>query len=410
MGKEKKPKIRFKGFTSDWEQRRLRDIIVEKNEKISDLQSIPLYSLTIENGVTPKTERYERSFLVTKTTDLFKKVSSQEFVSNPMNLRFGAIGYNKTNKDISISGYYDVFSIDQNKCSNFWLSYFKTRTVLKIFDDIAIGSLLEKRRVHFSNLITIKLLEPNDLKEKIKMGETFSHIDKLITLHQRKCEKLQNIKKSLLEKMFPKNNEKFPEIRFKGFTNDWEQCKLGKIGETYTGLSGKCKDDFGHGAGKYITYMNVFSNVISDISMVEAIDIDKNQNEVVSGDVFFTTSSETPEEVGMSSVLLKNVKNMYLNSFCFGYRPKIKFDNYYLAYVLRSTRVRDRIIVLAQGISRYNISKNKMMDVVIPIPLNGEQEKIGQFLKKLDKLITLHQRQIEKLQHIKKSLLEKMFI
>ena len=96
---------------------------------------------------------------------------------------------------------------------------------------------------------------------------------------------------------------------------------MGEVGTTYTGLSGKTKDDFGHGEGKFITYMNVFSNAISDLNMVEPIEIDNRQNEVKAGDVFFTTSSETPEEVGMSSVLLENSDNTYLNSFCFGYRP-----------------------------------------------------------------------------------------
>lgn len=126
--------------------------------------------------------------------------------------------------------------------------------------------------------------------------------------------------------------------------------------------------------------------------MVEPIEIDESQNEVRIGDVFFTTSSETPEEVGMSSVLLENKGKTYLNSFCFGYRPTQKFDNYYLAYMLRSSNVRKRIVFLAQGISRYNISKNKMMEIEIPIPSYDEQREIGLYFKHLDNLITLHQR------------------
>lgn len=176
-------------------------------------------------------------------------------------------------------------------------------------------------------------------------------------------------------------------------THSWEQCKLGDVGTTYTGLSGKTKDDFGHGEGKFITYMNVFSNPIASSSMVEPIEIDESQNEVRIGDVFFTTSSETPEEVGMSSVLLENKGKTYLNSFCFGYRPTQKFDNYYLAYMLRSSNVRKRIVFLAQGISRYNISKNKMMEIEIPIPSYDEQREIGLYFKHLDNLITLHQRE-----------------
>ena len=188
-------------------------------------------------------------------------------------------------------------------------------------------------------------------------------------------------------------NIKKPAIRFDGFTDAWEQRKLGSVGNTYTGLSGKTKEDFGHGEGRFITYMNVFTNPISSIHEVEPIEIDCSQNEVQVGDVFFTTSSETPEEVGMSSVLLEKQGNTYLNSFCFGYRPTTHFDPYYLAYMLRSDEVRKQIVFLAQGISRYNISKNKMMDIDIPIPSLAEQEQIGTYFKHLDNLITLHQRE-----------------
>lgn len=114
---------------------------------------------------------------------------------------------------------------------------------------------------------------------------------------------------------------KTPAVRFIGFAEDWEQRKLGEVGKTYSGLSGKTKDDFGHGEAKFVTYMNVFSNSVCLPNMTETVEIDNKQNKVLFGDVLFTTSSETPEEVGMSSVWLENAENIYLNSFCFGYRP-----------------------------------------------------------------------------------------
>lgn len=202
---------------------------------------------------------------------------------------------------------------------------------------------------------------------------------------------------------------KTPAVRFIGFAEDWEQRKLGEVGKTYSGLSGKTKDDFGHGEAKFVTYMNVFSNSICLPNMTEAVEIDDKQNKVLFGDVLFTTSSETPEEVGMSSVWLENAENIYLNSFCFGYRPTKEFNPYYLAYMLRSPSIREKITFLAQGISRYNISKNKMMDIEIPIPSIVEQKQIGEHFRTLDSLITLHQRKYEKLKNIKKSMLEKMF-
>lgn len=142
---------------------------------------------------------------------------------------------------------------------------------------------------------------------------------------------------------------------------------MGELGKTFSGLSGKTKEDFGHGNASYITYLNVFKNPIADLSEIELIEIDEKQETVKYGDVLFTTSSETPEEVGMSSVWLGNTDNVYLNSFCFGYRPTVKFDPYYLGAVLRSSSVRQDIVLLAQGISRYNISKKKMMDIKIPV-------------------------------------------
>lgn len=248
------------------------------------------------------------------------------------------------------------------------------------------------------------------MEEQETVGAFFERIDNLITLHQRKYNKLTNVKKSMLEKMFPKNGSNVPEIRFKGFSDAWEQRKLGDMGTTFTGLSGKTKDDFGHGDARFVTYMNVFTNPVSDPDRVEAVEIDKSQNAVQYGDVFFTTSSETPEEVGMSSVWLENTDNIYLNSFCFGYRPTEKIDPHYMAYMLRSEAVRKKIIYLAQGISRYNISKNGVMQIEVPMPNINEQRLVGGYFSNLDNLITLHQRELEKLKNLKKAYLEKMFV
>ena len=200
-----------------------------------------------------------------------------------------------------------------------------------------------------------------------------------------------------------------PKIRFKGFTDDWEQRKLGEMGSTYTGLSGKTKEDFGHGNAKFITYMNVFSNPIANLEMTDLIEVDQKQNKVKKGDVFFTTSSETPEEVGMSCVMPVNADNIYLNSFCFGYRPEVEFDSNYLAYVLRADAFRKEMRILAQGISRYNISKAKVMEVEISIPSLKEQKLVGSYFSTLDNLITLHQRKCEQTKELKKFMLQKMF-
>ena len=207
--------------------------------------------------------------------------------------------------------------------------------------------------------------------------------------------------------------EKAPVLRFKDTNGKdypaWEQHKLGDLGHTYGGLSGKSKQDFGHGDARFVTYMNVFSNPIGDPCMVDSIEIDDRQSRVRKGDVLFTTSSETPDEVGMSCVWPSDSENLYLNSFCFGYRPTTKINSNFLASLLRSPSVREKIIFLAQGISRYNISKNKVMEISIPLPSEEEQSQIGDFFTQLDKTITLHQRKLEALKKLKRTLLQKMF-
>ena len=189
----------------------------------------------------------------------------------------------------------------------------------------------------------------------------------------------------------------------------WEQRKLGDIGTTYGGLSGKSKGDFGHGEAWFVPYTNVFDNPIGDPLRLERVEIDPGQNVVRRGDVLFTVSSETPEEVGMSCVWPSDLGDLYLNSFCFGYRQDGSFDSNYLAYMLRSGSFRGQVEMLAQGISRFNISKVKVMEVEVPVPDKAEQAMIGHLFVDLDNLITLHQRKHDQLATLKKSLLEKMF-
>lgn len=258
-----------------------------------------------------------------------------------------------------------------------------------------------------SLLKNISLYIPDRISQQ-HIAEALSDVDGMISSLEKLIAKYKSIKTACLQQMFPQNGETVPRMRLPGFTGAWEQRKLGEMGQTYTGLSGKTKGDFGHGQARFVTYMNVFSNPISNPEMTEPIEIDSKQNEVEVGDVFFTTSSETPEEVGMSSVLLEKRGKIYLNSFCFGFRPSERIDSYYLAYMLRSESARAKITLLAQGISRYNISKNKVMEIAVSLPSLDEQKMIGQYFCQLDNLITLHQRKLEKLQKIKQGMMQQL--
>ena len=185
---------------------------------------------------------------------------------------------------------------------------------------------------------------------------------------------------------------------------------MGELGYTFNGLNGKSKDDFGHGSAKYITYMNVYKNPIATLEELDLIEIDKSQNEIKKGDILFTTSSETPEEVGLSSVWMYEITNIYLNSFCFGFRLEQKISINYMAYMLRSNSIRNKITLLAQGISRYNISKKGMMNIEVFLPSYAEQTQIGNFFKQLDDTIALHQRELEKFKILKTFYLENIFL
>ena len=263
-----------------------------------------------------------------------------------------------------------------------WGKYFFYYFSTKFYDramKMTAKATVDSVRLEMISEMDIK--KPPQISEQKQIAEFFANLDNLITLHQRECISFTGRADRLILTANKKRT-----------TSSWEQRKLGEMGQTYTGLSGKTKDDFGHGQARFVTYMNVFSNPISNPEMTEPIEIDPKQNEVEVGDVFFTTSSETPEEVGMSSILLEKRGKTYLNSFCFGFRPSEKIDSYYLAYMLRSESTRAKIILLAQGISRYNISKNKVMEIAVSLPSLDEQKMIGQYFSQLDNLITLHQR------------------
>jgi len=248
------------------------------------------------------------------------------------------------------------------------------------------------------------------IEEQKQISNFFKTLDILITLHQRKLDLLMKLKEAYLQQMFPEKGKAIPRVRFANFNELWGQYKLNEIGERYNGLSGKTKSDFGHGDAEYITYLNVFRNPIANENETERIEIDDTQNQVQFGDVFFTTSSETPEEVGLSSVWTGRQSNVYLNSFCFGYRPKQKIDSYFLAYMLRAPSFRRKMTYLAQGISRYNISKRQVMNIDVFIPPLGEQIKIGKFINSINNNIIKQQYKLDALKELKKGYMQQMIV
>lgn len=260
------------------------------------------------------------------------------------------------------------------------------------------------------NLSTIAIKIPQDKRESQKIGEFFKLLDARIANQKRKIEKIKAIKQAYLTEMFPQEDENVPKRRFKGFEEEWQLKILRELGKTFNGLSGKTKKDFGHGDASFVTYLNVFNNPLARKDGREKVVYDSKQVTLQKGDILFTTSSEVPEEVGMSSVWLYDEPNVYLNSFCFGVRLSGVIDYYFLAFLMRSSYFRQQMIPLAQGISRYNISKSRVMNISIKLPTIKEQQKIGEFFKALDEKIESEEKKLEKLKKMKEAFLEEMFV
>ncbi|MEC4741472.1 restriction endonuclease subunit S [Limosilactobacillus sp. c10Ua_36] len=272
-----------------------------------------------------------------------------------------------------------------------------------------------KQQSYNVNLLSIlPIMITHNLKEQYKISQLLKITNRLISLQQRKLEQLKQLKKVMLQRLFVQNKEKLvPIIRFNNFNIQWRLNTLNGLQENvYSGLSGKTKIDFGHGDARYITYLNVHDNIIAKVSGIDKIEKDLNQNKVEKGDILFTISSEVPEEVALNSVWPSNYgKDLYLNSFCFGYRPiPGKVNPFFLSYYLRTPFLRKNVFPLAQGISRFNISKKNILNISIAIPSLEEQNSIYKLLAELDKILDQKKMNINQFKAIKKFLLQKLFI
>ena len=250
--------------------------------------------------------------------------------------------------------------------------------------------------------------------EQQQIAQYFKSLDSLIEATGKKITSLKQTKQACMQQMFPAEGETTPRVRFKGFEGVWQLRKIGELGTTYSGLSGKSKADFGLGSAQYITFLNVLTNAHIDTTIFESVNIKpgEKQNKVVKGDILFNTSSETPEEVGYCSVLMNDIDNLYLNSFCFGFRPYAGTINpEFMVYLMRGQIGRSIMKILAQGATRYNLSKNRLCEVTIPIPANDdEQQQIAAFFYNMDKQIRIQEQRLEKLKRIKTACLENMFV
>ncbi|WP_187852029.1 restriction endonuclease subunit S [Helicobacter pylori] len=239
------------------------------------------------------------------------------------------------------------------------------------------------------------------LNEQIAIANILSGLDRYLCALDALILKKEGVKKALSFELLSQRK------RLKGFNQAWQRVRLGDIGITISGLVGKTKQDFINGNAKYITFLNVLNNVIIDTSILENVKIYPNekQNSFKKYDLFFNTSSETPKEVGMCAVLLDDIDQVFLNSFCFGFRIFDKaVDSLFLSYLINSEIGRKAFENLAQGSTRYNLSKSGFNNVCLFLPPLNEQIAIANILSDLDNEITNLKNKKRQFENIKKAL------
>ena len=397
--KEKKPRIRFKGFTEAWEQRKFGNYgsvsmckRVFKNET-SDNGDIPFYKIGtfgeqadafISNE---KYEYYKSKFSYPNKGDILLSAS-------------GTIG-----RIVEYTGekayFQDSNIVWLNHNDNIKNSFLKVLYPTVKWDGIE-GSTI--KRLYNSNFLNTDINVPKIIEQE-KIGLFFNNIDNLITLHQRKYDKLVNVKKALLEKIFPKNGSNVPEIRFKGFTEAWEQRKLTEFVDFFNGQTYSPSNVQANGT-LVLRSSNVQHGEISKDDCVYISNNVVNSSNVNIGDIIVVVRNGSRNLIGKHAQIKVNMPNTVIGAFMTGIRAK---DSNFINALL-STQLFESEINKNMGATINQITGYMFANMEFYIPKNKEQLNIGKLFLNIDNLITLHQRKLEKLKNIKKSLLEKMFV
>lgn len=401
MSKEKRrvPKLRFPGFTEDWEQRKLGDFTNQINTFVNPEDAkLPLWSLTAEAGLIEKSDRYERDFLV-KKKDQFKRIETNTLVYNPMNITIGSIDIYTGLYPIAVSGYYVSIVYDKNIDTDFLKEVLLLPSSLKMYKNYATGSLIERQRVQYPTFSKLQLLLPN-LDEQKAIGQIFKSLNLNITLHQRKLEHLNLKKKALLQKLFPKNGECYPELRFPGFTDAWEQRKLSEI--VTINPKTELPDEF-----KYVDLESVVGTNLLGFQVIKKGNAPSRAQRLASyGDVFY----QTVRPYQRNNYLFENVdKDMVFSTGYAQLRPKL--DSYFLLTLVQNNNFVKVVLDNCTGTSYPAINGSELGKIIVQIPSNEvEANQIGKVFRGIDKSITLHQRKLDHLQLQKKALLQQMFV
>lgn len=419
------PNRRFREFRSagDWHFQSLSDIAEPVSERVGTSKCVPM-SVTTGVGLVSQEERFGRiiagdsykTYIRLQTNDFaYNKSATKRFpqgyiaryggkddaaVPNSIFLCF------RPNAAVVLPEYLDYLFYGNHHGR--WLHKYITVGAR------AHGALSVSKDALMSMPVPLPPMAVSR-PEQQKIADCLGSLDDLITAEGQKLEALRHHTQGLMQQLFPGPGETVPRLRFPEFrhTAAWKTKILGTQGSFLSSLTGKTARDFDTGDALFIPYMNVFSNTFTnptDLRLVTVAD-DEPQNAVAKGDVFFTISSETPEEAGMSSVLLEEIDNCYLNSFCalFRFDQGKSPDPMFLGYLLRSSIAREHLSHGAQGATRYNISRATFRSLPILIPSNPEQRRIGTCLSSLEDVLAAQARKIDVLEQQKHGLLQQLF-
>lgn len=285
------------------------------------------------------------------------------------------------------------------------LGHFRTKRYIQYIESIYRGNA-NQASITLADLFKFLIPLPRLDLEQAAIAAVLSDTDTLIERLEKLIAKKKAIKQGAMQQLLAGKK------RLPGFSGEWAVKQLGEIGKAYGGLSGKTKSDFDEGKYPYIPFMNIMSNPVIDLKYLDYVNIrsDEKQNKAIKGDLFFNGSSETPEEVGMCSVLQGDIPNLYLNSFCFGFRLNdvLKTDGLYLSYFFRSPVGRQLVFSLAQGATRYNLSKTNFMNLEIPYPDPAEQSAIAAILSDMDAEIYRFEQKKAKYTMLKQGMMQQL--
>lgn len=406
---KKSPQLRFEGFTDDWEERKLRDLLNKNSEKNKNLSVINVESVSNKTGFTKQTDQFEDYSVASADLSNYYVIREKQFAYNPSRINVGSIAYKDLGDEISVvSPLYVSFSTKKVLNDGFLWNWFKTASFDAQRQRLSEGGVRDT--LSFNQLSEMNTMFPT-YPEQQKIGSFFKQLDDTIALHQRKLDLLKEQKKGYLQKMFPKNGEKVPELRFEGFADDWEERKLGEmLVNLEAGVSVNSSD---YDTGYFILKTSAIKMGNIDLLEVKSIvseEVARAKTPLIKNSIIISRMN-TPELVGASGLVRESIDNIFLPDRLWQGQVAGNFSPEWLIQSINIAANIKKIRDLATGTSgsMKNISKKSMLDLIMNVPTLEEQQKIGSFFKQLDNVIALHQLKLDLLKEQKKGFLQKMF-